>query len=153
MIVRENGPTPTFHQKHIPITAARGALTFPVTGKIKGSYGFHETTGGTRKGIHIESGPGAQVVAPYNGRIVFAGPFRGYGQLLIIEHGQGYHSLLAGMARIQGLVGQWLLSGEPVGIMGTPLSGKPALYMEFRRNGQPVNPKPWLMTEKGNISR
>lgn len=136
-----------------PITTARGALTFPVIGKIKGSYGFRETTGETRKGIHIESGPGAQVVAPYNGRIVFAGPFRGYGRLLIIEHGQGYHSLLAGMARIQGLVGQWLLSGEPVGIMGTPLSGKPALYMEFRRNGQPVNPKPWLMTEKGNISR
>ena len=135
-----------------PITTARGKLTFPVVGKINQLYGLRETTGETRKGIHIESRQGAQVVAPYNGRIVFAGPFRGYGQLLIIEHGQGYHSLLAGMARIQGLVGQWLLSGEPVGIMGTPLSGKPALYMEFRRNGQPVNPKPWLATEKGKIN-
>ena len=136
-----------------PITAARGDLTFPVIGKINSQYGVRHKLGMTRKGIQIESGPGAQVVAPYNGRIVFAGPFRGYGRLLIIEHGKGYHSLLAGMARINGSVGQWLLSGEPVAVMGEPLTGRPTLYMELRVNGRPVNPNPWLAVAKGKINR
>ena len=127
-------------------------MTFPVIGRINQHYGSNQLAGGTRKGIRIESSPGAQVVTPYNGRIVFAGPFRGYGRLLIIEHGRGYHSLLAGMARINVSVGQWLLSGEPVADMGKPLSGRPNLYMEFRVNGQPVNPNPWLTTAKGKTN-
>ena len=134
------------------ITTARGELTFPVIGKINGQYGKRQQVGGARKGINIESSPGAQVVAPFNGQIVFAGPFRGYGRLLIIEHGKGYHSLLAGMARINGSVGQWLLSGEPVAVMGEPLTGRPTLYMELRVNGQPVNPNPWLAVAKGKIN-
>jgi len=135
------------------ITTARGELTFPVIGKINGQYGKRQQVGGARKGINIQSSPGAQVVAPFNGQIVFAGPFRGYGRLLIIEHGKGYHSLLAGMARINGSVGQWLLSGEPVAVMGEPLTGRPTLYMELRVNGQPVNPNPWLAVTKGKINR
>ena len=134
------------------ITTARGELTFPVIGKINGQYGKRQQVGGARKGINIESSPGAQVVAPFNGQIVFAGPFRGYGRLLIIEHGKGYHSLLAGMARINGSVGQWLLSGEPVAVMGEPLTGRPTLYMELRVNGQPVNPSPWLAVARGKIN-
>ena len=135
------------------INTVRGELTFPVIGKINHQYGSLQKTGVSRKGIIIESRSSAQVVAPYNGRIVFAGPFRGYGRLLIIEHGRGYHSLLAGMAHIHGSVGQWLLSGEPIAVMGKPLSGsgRPTLYMEFRVNGQPVNPTPWLATAKGKI--
>ena len=135
-----------------PIKTARGELTFPVIGKINYQYGSVQRAGVTRKGILIESSAGAQVVSPYNGRIVFAGPFRGYGRLLIIEHGRGYHSLLAGMAHIHGSIGQWLLSGEPVAVMGKPLSGRPTLYMEFRVNGRPVNPNPWLATAKGKIN-
>ena len=134
------------------ITTARGELTFPVIGKINGQYGKRQKVGGTRRGINIQSSAGAQVVAPFNGRIVFAGPFRGYGRLLIIEHGKGYHSLLAGMDRINGSVGQWLLSGEPVAVMGKPLSGRPTLYMELRVNGRPVNPNPWLAATKGKIN-
>ena len=136
-----------------PISTARGKLTFPVIGRINQDYGNDQNSGVTRRGIRIESSPGAQVVTPYNGRIVFAGPFRGYGRLLIIEHGRGYHSLLAGMARIDGSVGQWLLSGEPVAVMGKPLSGRPNLYMEFRVKGQPVNPTQWLTAAKGKINR
>ena len=135
-----------------PITSARGKLTLPVIGSATGRYNGLISKGQRRKGLEIQTQPGAQVVSPYNGRIVFSGPFRGYGHLLIIEHGEGYHSLLAGMARIEGSVGQWLLAGEPVGIMARPRSGKPSLYMELRRNGRPINPNPWLATGKGKIN-
>ncbi|MCW9046109.1 MAG: peptidoglycan DD-metalloendopeptidase family protein, partial [Alphaproteobacteria bacterium] len=91
---------------------------------------------------------GAHVVAPYDGRVVYAGPFRGYGQLLIIEHGEGYHTLLAGMERIDSVVGQWLLAGEPIGVMSKNKSKKPTLYLEMRKDGHPINPVPWLVASK-----
>ena len=119
---------------------------------MTGKYDGRVSKGQRRKGLTIETQPGAQVVAPFNGQIVFSGPFRGYGHLLIIEHGEGYHSLLAGMALVEGAVGQWLLAGEPVGLMARSQTGKPSLYMELRRNGQAVNPNPWLATEKGKIN-
>jgi septal ring factor EnvC (AmiA/AmiB activator) len=83
------------------------------------------------------------VVAPWDGRVEFAGPFRGYGQILIIEHGDGYHSLLAGLERIDVAVGQALVAGEPVGVVKSG-EGKPSLYLELRRHGQPIDPLPWL---------
>ena len=83
--------------------------------------------------------------------MAFAGPFRGYGLLLIIEHSEGYHTLLAGMAQIDCAVGQKISAGEPVGVMGQDDS-KPNLYVELRRNGQPVNPLPWLMAQKSKAS-
>ncbi len=134
------------------ISKARGMLPFPAVGRLTGRYGQATRTGLTRKGITIETRAGAQVIAPHEGRVVFAGPFRKYGQLLIIEHGEGYYSLLAGLARIDGVIGQWILGGEPVGIMGRPENGNPALYMELRRNGQPINPLPWLAARKGKVS-
>jgi septal ring factor EnvC (AmiA/AmiB activator) len=134
------------------ISKARGMLPFPAVGRLTGRYGQATGSGLTRKGITIETRAGAQVVSPHEGRVVFAGPFRRYGQLLIIEHGEGYYSLLAGLARIDGVIGQWILGGEPVGIMGRPENGNPALYMELRRNGQPINPLPWLVARKGKVS-
>lgn len=134
------------------ISEARGMLPFPAVGRLTGRYGQATRTGLTRKGITIETRAGAQVISPHEGRVVFAGPFRRYGQLLIIEHGEGYYSLLAGLARIDGVIGQWILGGEPVGIMGRPENGNPALYMELRRNGQPINPLPWLAARKGKVS-
>ncbi len=134
------------------ITKARGTLPFPAVGRLTGLYGQAVRTGLTRKGITIETRAGAQVGSPHEGRVVFAGRFRRYGQLLIIEHGEGYHSLLAGLARIDGVIGQWVLGGEPIGIMGRPDNGKPALYMELRRNSQPINPVPWLAARKGKVS-
>ncbi len=80
------------------------------------------------------------------------GPFRGYGQLLIIEHGEGYHTLVAGLSRIDGEVGQWLLAGEPIGQMGDGEGGRPSLYVEFRRNGEPINPLPWLAASETEVS-
>ena len=127
-----------------PITAARGSMPFPAAGRLVARYGEPAGQGLTRKGMTVETIPGAQVVAPYDGRVVFAGPFRGYGRLLIIDHGEGYHSLLAGLARIDSVIGQWLLAGEPVGVMERSRGNRPALYVELRRDGRPINPLPWL---------
>lgn len=136
-----------------PITSARGNLPFPVIGRLAGRYGQPTETGLTRKGIAIEASPDAAVIAPYDGHVVFAGKFRGYGQLLIIEHSEGYHTLLAGMARIDCVIGQWVAAGEPVGAMGRQAdNGKPTLYVELRRNGQPINPLPWLAASKDKVS-
>jgi murein hydrolase activator len=131
-----------------PFALSRGSLRYPAVGRISGRYGQILQRGVTRKGLTIETRAAAQVVAPHDGKVVFAGNFRGYGQLLIIDHGEGYHTLLAGMSRIDGIMGQYLLSGEPVGIMGTPSGGKPSLYIELRRNSQPINPAPWLAQKK-----
>lgn len=136
----------------VPISKARGRLPFPVVGDIVGRYGQTTDAGLTRKGLSIETRPGAQVVTPYDGLVLFAGPFRGYGQILILEHGEGYHTLLAGLSRITAVPGQWLAAGEPVGVMERTDRGDPVLYMELRRNGQPINPLPWLASQKDKVS-
>lgn len=134
------------------ITTRKGRLPLPVVGDLVGRYGENLPTGLTRKGIDIASRPGAQVVATYDGRVAYAGTFRGYGQLLIIDHGDGYHSLLAGMARIDAHSGQRVSTGEPVGQMGSGGDGGRILYVELRRQGQPINPLPWLASRKDKVS-
>ncbi|MCR4376926.1 MAG: peptidoglycan DD-metalloendopeptidase family protein [Rhodospirillales bacterium] len=135
------------------ISKARGQLPFPAVGKLVGLYGQALDGGQTRKGLSLETRDGAQVIAPFDGKVVFAGPFRGYGQLLIIDHGEGYHSLLAGLGRIDTEIGQPVLAGEPVAVMtggDNRSSGEQAiLYVEFRRDNQPINPLPWLASRKG----
>ena len=124
---------------------ARGQLVRPVRGDLVRGFGVDGDFGTKEKGITLEARPSAQVVAAFDGQVVFAGPFRGYGQILIIEHGGGYHSLLAGLSRLDAVVGQWVLAGEPVGLMGRPDEGHPRLYLELRRKGRPINPTPWLL--------
>ncbi len=126
------------------MSRARGRLVVPVVGRIVSKYGRKEPIGTRIKGLRFETGDGAQVVAPHAGQVVFAGRFRGYGRLLIIDHGEGYHTLLAGLGRIDVAVDQKLLTGEPVGIMAPSGKGSPRLYLELRRNGRPVDPQPWL---------
>jgi septal ring factor EnvC (AmiA/AmiB activator) len=128
---------------------AKGQVIQAARGELVSRYGENDEFGVANRGIVIHTRPGAQVVAPFDGQIVFAGPFRRYGQILIIDHGGGYHSLVAGLTRVDGIVGQWVLAGEPVGLMGSPESGEPELYVELRRNGQPINPLPWLSAERG----
>lgn len=84
----------------------------------------------------------AQVISPYDGAVIFAGPFRGYGNLIIIEHGSGYLSLLAGLENIDCEIGQMLLAGEPVGQMPDDRDAK--LYVELRKDNQPINPMLWM---------
>jgi len=124
---------------------ARGTLPFPVIGQLTQRYG-EKTEGDVRsKGIVIKTRTDAQVVTPFDAVVAFSGPFRGYGQLLILEHSEGYHTLLAGMSHLDGAVGQTVLAGEPVGVMAP--EGVPSLYVELRRGGQPINPLPWLATQ------
>lgn len=131
---------------------AKGRLAFPAQGRMVQAFGERLSTGGEARGITLETQPAAQIVAPYDGQVVFAGPFRDYGQLLIIEHGEGYHMLLAGFERIDSAVSQTLLAGEPVGVMARPAEGSPRLYIELRHNGRPINPLPLMATPIGKVS-
>lgn len=135
-----------------PFSKAKGTLNLPATGKIDGRYGEKTDAGLSRKGMTIATPSGAQVTATYDGTVVYAGKFRGYGLLLIIEHGEGYHSLLAGMTRIDVEQGRTVLAGEPVGVMEQSESGQPVLYVELRRDGQPINPLPWLVARKDEVN-
>ncbi len=135
-----------------PITGAQGNLPYPVVGRVVVRYGESTGSGLTSKGITIESRTGAQVVAPHDGRVAFAGQFRGYGQVLIIDHGEAYHTLLAGLSQIDTVVGQLVFGGEPVGVMRRSGDGKPRLYLELRRNNRPVDPLPWLTKAEVKVS-
>ena len=95
--------------------------------------------GGPSRGLTLQAASGARVVSPCGGRAVFAAPFRSFGQLLIVDCGDGYHVVLAGLDRLDAAPGQRLLAGEPVGQLG-----EAALYLELRRNGQPIDPRGWF---------
>ncbi len=137
----------------ISFASAKGNLPLPARGSINQTFNELLSTGQRSRGITVDTRPGATVIAPHEGRIVFAGPFRSYGQLLIIAHGEGYHTLLAGMENINGIVGQWILKGEPVGQMSENVSSgntngsnsRQKLYVELRQEGKPINPMPWII--------
>jgi len=129
-----------------PFPTSGQSLVLPARGRVKSHFGQTQGDGRAARGIVIGARSGAQVVAPYDGKVVYAGVFRSYGQILIIEHGGRYHTLLAGLERLDAVVGQWLLAGEPVGVLGLPRGGEPELYLELRHAGQPINPVPWLAT-------
>lgn len=124
-------------------------MGLPVAGTIRLRYGEPDGFGNASRGVRIETRPGAAVVSPHDGSIMFAGPFKGYGQILIVEHANGYHSLIAGLGRIDARVGQQVLAGEPVGAMAASRNGNPDLYYELRRNGQPINPQRGLSAPGG----
>lgn len=132
-----------------PITTARGRLIRPVGGTLTRRFGQRDPEGLRNRGLVIAARDGATVVAPYDGSVIYAGAFEGFGLILIIEHGEGYHTLLAGLGRIGLQVGQRVLAGEPVGAMRSPQAGGgvgsgPELYVELRHNGDPIDPIPWI---------
>jgi septal ring factor EnvC (AmiA/AmiB activator) len=127
-----------------PFPAKRVGLTPPVSGALLIRFGDEAPDGSSSHGVTFETQPEGQIVAPHDGQIVFRGPFRGYGEILIMEHRGGYHTLLAGLGRTDVVVGQWLLAGEPIGVTESPRGGKARLYIELRRNGRPIDPWPWL---------
>jgi murein hydrolase activator len=146
----------------VAFASLRGQIPIPVNGvKIK-KYGTPDGVGGLEKGVSLATRAGAQVTAPADGWVVYAGPFRSYGQLLILNAGGGYHVLLAGMERISVDLGQFVLTGEPVAVMGNGShvaailatgSSQPVLYVEFRKNGVPVDPGPWWASGEGAKAR
>jgi murein hydrolase activator len=135
----------------IAFSEANGRLPMPAQGRQV--LGFSEKTqfGGQSKGIVLETRQGAQVTSPCDGWIVYAGEFRSYGQLLIINAGGGYHVLLAGLSQIDVQPGQFVLAAEPVGTMSgwaqqaqpAASNNAPVLYVEFRKDGKPIDPDPW----------
>jgi murein hydrolase activator len=146
----------------IAFADAHGRLRLPVNGVPIRTFGAPDGVGGTQKGLSIATHAGAQITAPCDGWVVYAGPFRSYGQLLILNAGGGYHVLLAGMERISVDLGQFVLTGEPVAVMGGQAqlsaavatgSRKPALYVEFRKDGTPIDPSPWWATNEGEKVR
>jgi len=139
----------------IAFASAKGVVPLPVNGVRIRDFGSPDGLGGSEKGLWIASRAAAPVTAPCDGWVVYAGPFRSYGQLLILNAGGGYHILLAGMERISVDPGQFVLTGEPVAVMGggpqsaaavATGSSQPVLYVEFRKDGTPVDPSPWWAT-------
>ena len=140
----------------------RGRLRLPVNGARVREFGGADGVGGTQKGLSIASRPGGEITAPCDGWVVYAGRFRSYGQLLILNAGGGYHVLLAGMERISVDLGQFVLTGEPVAVMGDGSQASPAgasspkqpvLYVEFRKDGTPIDPSPWWATNESEKVR
>lgn len=176
----------------------RGQMPLPASGSILRQFGQPDGLGGTERGITISSNPNAVVTAPADGWVHFAGPYRGYGHLIIINAGNGYHVVLAGMDRLSVEIGQFVLAGEPLGFLGAsalpqpgetakkeggaageggqsassapnsatapnPASGldpvsrlggtRPALYVEFRKDGSPVDPSPWWSSQLAEKAR
>jgi septal ring factor EnvC (AmiA/AmiB activator) len=137
----------------IPFSKARGKLPLPANGEIVKTYGASDAFGSSEKGISIGVRPRATVVSPADGWVLYAGPYRTYGQLLIVNAGDGHYIVLAGMDRVNVAVGQFVLSGEPVGVMGDGATrtasavaigaSQPILYVEFRKDGAPIDPGPW----------
>jgi septal ring factor EnvC (AmiA/AmiB activator) len=146
----------------IAFASAKGLFAMPVNGVKIRDFGGSDGAGGVEKGISLASRPGAQVTTPCDGWVVYAGPFRSYGQLLILNAGGGYHVLIAGMERISVNIGQFVLTGEPVATMGTTSqvasilaanASQPVLYVEFRKDGTPIDPGPWWAASEGEKVR
>lgn len=142
----------------IPFQLAKGKLSMPARGRRALAYGEKTKYGGTSKGIVIETRFGARVTSPCDGWVVYAGEFRSYGQLLIINAGGGYHVLVAGLSQMDVGPGQFVLASEPIGTMSgaprtaqlasdraetAPQTSAPVLYVEFRKDGQPIDSAPW----------
>lgn len=136
--------------RRAPVTISRGGL--PAPGRVVTSFGQKMPNGTLSKGVFVVTRPAAAVVAPVPGRVVFAGEFRGYGNLVILElRGRG-HALISGMSRIDAQVGDEVLVGEPLGEMTPSTSTTPKLYFELRRRGQPINPMPTGSARRNKVS-
>ena len=130
-------------------SAMRGTLSPPLNGKIKERFGELDTSGQKRQGLTITGRPGAPISAPFDATVLYAGPFRQYGDIVILGIDEQYQILLAGMERVYGFVGQDVLAGEPIGNLqekGDASASRP-LYMELRDRGRPIDPLPWLSKE------
>jgi septal ring factor EnvC (AmiA/AmiB activator) len=152
------------NRPQIAFTAKRGQTEFPAQGQRLREFGDRDGFGGHSKGLYIATRKLAQVTAPADGEIEFAGEFRSYGRLLILNVGEGYHVLLAGLGVITAEAGQTLRAGEPIGAMGeAPARGtligdrlddpRPILYIEFRKDGSAIDPSDWWIGSRKEASR
>jgi murein hydrolase activator len=131
----------------------KGRVPLPAAGAILKTFGAPDDFGATEKGVSLATPAAATVSAPVDGAVIFAGAYRSYGQLLIMDAGGGYYVLLAGMDRINVQSGEFVLAGEPVGVMGDGSArmataaavgvARPVLYIELRKDGTAIDPGPW----------
>ena len=122
-------------------TAPPSRYLLPVDGRVARGFGEAGEGGPREAGISLLPRPGAQVVSPAEGRIAFAGPYRGYGMIVIVEHANEWTSLVTGLASLQASVGQQVTAGSP---LGNAARQSPAITLELRREGSPVNPLDYL---------
>ncbi|MDP3038915.1 MAG: peptidoglycan DD-metalloendopeptidase family protein [Deltaproteobacteria bacterium] len=127
----------------------RGKLAFPVEGRILSTFGKNENpkfnTFTVQKGIEIEAAIGAEIRAVYDGRVLYSDWFKGYGKILIIDHGEGYYTLSGHASALLKNVGEEVRGGEGVALVGDTGSLKgPCLYFEIRQRGKPLDPLEWL---------
>jgi septal ring factor EnvC (AmiA/AmiB activator) len=150
-------------QARAPFADLRGRLPKPVAGSQLRGFGVADGVGGQTRGVTFAGRPGAIIAAPADGRVAFAGPFRTFGQMVILQMDSGHTILLAGLGQVDVQRGQFVLAGEPVGALGSGLAGtalafgdgagQPILYVEFRKDGQPIDPAPWWITTQADRVR
>ncbi|WP_421579387.1 murein hydrolase activator EnvC family protein [Shinella sp. M31] len=138
-------------------------LDYPVAGDVLRRFGDADGTGHDSQGMTLATNAGALVTAPSDGWIVFAGTFRSYGRMIILNAGEGYHLVLSGMDKVNVREGQFVVAGEPLAVMGekrvasvnalTLETDKPTLYIEFRKNGKPVDSQPWWSAKYSGKAR
>ncbi len=135
-IARKTTPAPA-----ASLGSARGRAQLPVVGALLHAFGEKRNANETYRGLVLSARPGATVVAPYAGEVVFTGPFMNYGRMVLLKHGDGFISLLAGLGDISVGLNQQLNKGEPIGIMS---GAKPSLYVELREKSKPIDPSTWF---------
>lgn len=128
-----------------PFASLRGKLAWPVTGKLRTAYGGKDESGRTSSGLQIAAEAGTSVKAVARGRVAWADWLTGYGMLLIVDHGDGYMSLYGYNESLLKEVGDWVAPSESIAVSGASGGQRsPSVYFELRRQGKPVDPKPWL---------
>jgi septal ring factor EnvC (AmiA/AmiB activator) len=162
-ITREAVPDKNRIAPAYDFSVLQAKLDYPVAGDVLRQFGEADGTGHDSQGLTLAANPGALVTAPSDGWIVFAGTFRSYGRMIILNAGEGYHLVLSGMDRVNVREGQFVVAGEPLAVMGekrvasvnalTLETDKPTLYIEFRKNGKPVDSRPWWSAKKSGKAR
>jgi murein hydrolase activator len=149
-------------QPKIAFQDTKGTLLLPSTGAVVKTFGATDGVGGRESGLSLETGKFSLVTTPVDGWVSFAGSYRSYGQVLIINAGGGYHIVMTGLDRLNVDTGQFVLAGEPVATMGaSPVgalasdtgTGLPVVYIEFRKDGVPIDPSPWWAKTDGEKVR
>jgi len=149
-------------QPKVAFQDTKGTLFLPATGPVLKTFGTPDGLGGRESGTSIETARFALVTTPVDGWISFAGSYRSYGQVLIINAGNGYHIVLTGLDRVSVETGQFVLAGEPIASMGNSPAGAlvseagtglPVVYIELRKDGVPIDPGPWWAKPDGEKVR
>lgn len=147
--------SPSRQRPAVPFASLLGQLPRPVKGVRIGHFGGFDSSGDVDKGELLVTAAGAQVTAPCDGWVIYAGPYPGVGQVLILTSGDGYHVVMAGVEHISAQIGQFVRMGEAVATMGSSSEGwvgrrsvgRPVLYVEFRKDNVAIDPGPWWAPE------